>query len=147
MRIIFALTFSALHVAALASARDPGTSEPLILAPDEIAARPATDPGAGTSGLPAIRMTVLFGNPVAEGPYTIALEVPPLTAIAAHTHKDTRTAVVVRGAWIFGYGKSASKGDVRTLGPGSFYSEPAGLAHFARTGPEGATVYISGYGP
>ncbi|MGH1559775.1 hypothetical protein ACRAWD_22935 [Caulobacter segnis] len=35
----------------------------------------------------------------------------------------------------------------RPSSPGSFYSEPAGVEHFAMTGPEGASVYISGYGP
>ncbi|WP_256837510.1 cupin domain-containing protein [Sphingopyxis sp. KK2] len=92
-------------------------------------------------------MTRLYGHPGATGPYTIALHVPPDTKIAAHTHRDGRTAIVVQGAWTFGYGRSANGPDVRTLGPGSFYVEPANLPHFARTGVEGATVYISGFGP
>ncbi len=36
---------------------------------------------------------------------------------------------------------------VKALPPGAFYTEPAGEPHFARTGPEGATVSITGYGP
>jgi hypothetical protein len=31
--------------------------------------------------------------------------------------------------------------------PGSFYTEPAGVMHFARTDSEPAVVYIYGYGP
>ena len=55
--------------------------------------------------------------------------------------------MVVAGVWRFGYGKKADEALVKTLPPGSFYSEPAGIEHFAMTGPEGASVYISGYGP
>jgi uncharacterized RmlC-like cupin family protein len=41
------------------------------------------------------------------GPYTIALQVPPNTRIAAHRHRDERVAVVVSGpatVYIFGVG-------------------------------------------
>ena len=51
------------------------------------------------------------------------------------------------GLWRFGYGRKAEEALVKTLPPGSFYSEPAGVDHFAMTGPEGASVYISGFGP
>ena len=67
--------------------------------------------------------------------------------IAAHSHRDNRTAVVVSGVWRFGYGRKADGALVKILPPGSFYSEPAGVDHFAMTGPEGASVYISGFGP
>lgn len=102
---------------------------------------------AGTSGVTGIRTTVLYGDPTKAGPYTIALRVPPNMRIAAHSHRDDRTAVVVAGVWGFGYGRKADPSLVKTLPPGSFYSEPAGVDHFAMTGPEGASVYISGYGP
>jgi quercetin dioxygenase-like cupin family protein len=102
---------------------------------------------AGTSGVAGIRTTILYGDPTKAGPYTIALRVPPNVRIAAHSHRDDRTAVVVAGIWRFGYGRKADESLVKILPPGSFYSEPAGVAHFAMTGPEGATVYISGQGP
>jgi uncharacterized RmlC-like cupin family protein len=147
LRPTLALGTFATAAAAIASAQPVSTEAPIRLNPSEIAALPTYNPGAGTSGLKAIRMTLLHGDPRATGPYTIALHVPPNTKIASHTHRDARTAVVVQGAWTFGYGSTASAPDVLTLGPGSFYSEPAGLPHFARTGTEGATVYISGFGP
>ena len=119
----------------------------LRLTSAEVSKLPAIVPGAGTSGIGAIHMAVLYGDPSADGPYTIALDVPPNTRIKAHTHKDERTAIVVRGTWNFGYGARANDPASKKLGPGSFYSEPAGDAHFARTGADGATVYISGWGP
>lgn len=117
------------------------------LTPKEIEALPSETAGAGTSGLPAVTTRVLFGDPTKPGLYTIELRVAPNTVIAAHTHRDTRTAVVVSGLWYFGYGPTNDKTLVKALPPGAFYTEPAGESHFARTGAEGATVSITGYGP
>lgn len=117
------------------------------LTPDDIAAIPAIDAGAGTSGVSGIRTRVLSGNPTLPGLYTIALHVPANTRIAAHRHRDARSAVVVSGTWYFGFGPKADDKAEKPLGPGSFYDEPAEVPHFARTGSEPVTVYITGYGP
>ena len=117
------------------------------LTPKEIEALPTESAGAGTSGLPAVTTRVLFGDPTKSGLYTIELRVAPNTVIQAHTHRDTRTAVVVSGLWHFGYGPKNEQALVKALPPGAFYTEPAGESHFARTGPERATVSITGYGP
>ena len=129
--------------AGVASAQD----RLLRLTPAEIEGRVQAGAGAGTSGVAGIRTTLLHGDPTKAGPYTIALTAPPNVRIAAHSHRDDRTAVVIAGVWRFGYGRKADEALVKTLPPGSFYSEPAGIDHFAMTGPEGATVYISGFGP
>ncbi len=132
-----------LALSGAASAQD----RQLRLTPPEIAALTQGGATAGTSGVTGIRTTVLYGDPTKAGPYTIALRAPPNMRIAAHSHRDDRTAVVVSGVWRFGYGRKADEALVKILPPGSFYSEPAGVDHFAMTGPEGATVYISGHGP
>lgn len=103
--------------------------------------------GAGTSGLNGVQTTVLSGNPNAPGPYAFEIRVPAHTRIAAHLHRDDRNALVVSGQWHFGYGDEASDAAAKTLGPGGFYTEPAGVNHFAFTGDEPAVVYITGYGP
>jgi quercetin dioxygenase-like cupin family protein len=129
--------------AGVASAQD----RLLRLTPAEIDGLVQGGAAAGTSGVSGIRTTTLDGDPTKPGPYTIALRVPPNTRIAAHSHRDDRTAVVVSGVWRFGYGREADQALVKTLPPGSFYSEPGGIDHFAITGPEGAVVYIFGIGP
>jgi uncharacterized RmlC-like cupin family protein len=103
--------------------------------------------GAGTSGLNGVQTTVLSGDPNAPGPYAFEIRVPPHTRIAAHTHRDNRTAIVVSGEWHFGYGETGSEAATRTLAPGSFYTEPAGVAHFAFTADAPTVVYITGQGP
>jgi|GEM_PF-43657 len=113
----------------------------------EVDAIPRSGGGAGTSGLNGVQTTVLSGNPNAPGPYTFEIRVPPHTRIAAHTHRDNRTAIVVSGQWHFGYGETANEAAAKALAPGGFYTEPAGVAHFAFTTDAPAVVYISGQGP
>ena len=137
--IIFALLITSAALAA--------QEEQRRLTPADIAAMAKGGAGAGTSGVSGIQTTVLSGDPTAAGPYTIALRVPAHTRIAAHTHRDDRTAVVVSGTWFFGYGSSAEESALRALEPGSFYAEPANAPHFAMTRDEAATVYITGFGP
>lgn len=137
------LAAALLLIASVASAQE----RQVRLAPSDIQGLTQGGATAGTSGVSGIRTTVLYGDPTKVGPYTIALKVPPNTRIAAHGHRDDRTAIVVGGVWRFGYGRRADENLVKVLPPGSFYSEPAGVEHFAMTGPEGAVVYISGYGP
>ncbi len=119
----------------------------LRLAPAEVAALNKGGAGAGTSGVAGIRSTVLQGDPEKPGQYTIEIRVPPNTRIQSHTHRDERSAVVVSGTWYFGYGPAADEKVVKSLAPGSFYTEPANVAHFALTRDEPAVVYITGWGP
>lgn len=117
------------------------------LTPAAIDNLPVVAASAGTSGLSQIETRVLSGDPTKAGPYTISIHVPPHVHIAAHTHKDARSAVVAAGVWHFGYGTAAAQDKSAPLPVGSYYTEPAGEPHFAWTGPEGATVHITGLGP
>ncbi|HVO44999.1 MAG TPA: hypothetical protein VMT29_01570, partial [Steroidobacteraceae bacterium] len=131
-------------------ARQAGTDDKLLqvrLTPAEIRALPVVTAGPGTSGLSAVTTTVLFGDPAKAGLYGIELHVAPNTVIEAHTHRDTRTAIVVSGTWHFGYGPKNEPSALKPLVAGSFYTEPAGQAHFARTMAEDVVVIITGYGP
>jgi uncharacterized RmlC-like cupin family protein len=119
----------------------------LRLLPAQIDAMQAHEAGSGTSGVAGIRTTVIAGEPSMPGPYTIRLTIPPNTRIQAHTHRDNRSAVVVAGVWYFGYGPVANADAEKALPAGSFYTEPAGVAHFAETKAEPVTVYITGDGP
>jgi quercetin dioxygenase-like cupin family protein len=115
--------------------------------PAEVDAMQAHNAGAGTSGVSGVRTTVVDGDPTRAGPYTIRLSVPANTTIQAHTHRDSRSAVVVAGTWYFGYGSVASSAAEKALPAGSFYTEPAGVAHFAETRDARVVVYITGFGP
>lgn len=115
--------------------------------PQEVAALPSHEAGAGTSGVAGIRTTALLGDPAQPGLYTIRIVIPPNTKIAAHTHKGTRSVVVTEGEWYFGIGPKAEPGALKQLVAGSFYTEPDGVAHFAETRMRGAVLFLTGVGP
>lgn len=136
-------------VAVIHAFLDVGTAElpQARLALAEVDALTRGDAGAGTSEMSGIQTTVLSGDPAASGPYAMEIRVPAHTHIAPHSHRDNRTALVVSGEWHFGYGEYADEAETKTLGPGGFYTEPAGQPHFAFTGDLPTVVYITGQGP
>ena len=117
------------------------------MTPAEVAAMAVGESQIGSSKLPGVHTTVLYGDPTRPGFFAILLSVPPRTTIQAHSHRDDRIATVVSGNWEFGYGRIFDATALKALPPGSVYSEPGGLAHFARTGDEAVVVQISGFGP
>jgi quercetin dioxygenase-like cupin family protein len=121
--------------------------EQVRLTPAEIAAKETGGAGAGTSGVAGIQTTVLLGDPTKAGLYTIRLSIPANTRIQPHTHRDDRAAIVISGTWYLGYGGEADETATKPLPPGSFYTEPSGVAHFALTKAESVVVYITGFGP
>src|ERR1700675_5116032 len=101
----------------------------------------------GSSGLAGVHTKVIFGDPSKAEYYSILLFVPAHTTIQAHSHRDNRMATVVSGEWHFGYGNEFNPESLKTLPPGSVYSEPGGVNHFAQTTADPVIVQISGYGP
>jgi quercetin dioxygenase-like cupin family protein len=131
-------------VTAQTPATQPGHAR---LTPGDIAALSKTSAGVGTSGMAGIETTILYGDPTQAGLYTIKLQVPPHTRIAAHSHRDNRSAIVISGEWYFGYGPLTEDIKVKKLTAGSFYTEPVGEPHFTITHEQPAIVYITGTGP
>ena len=103
--------------------------------------------GAGTSGVSGIQTRILKGDPTRPGLYTIQLTVPAHTTIQAHDHPDDRVATVISGTWSLGYGPKFDAKALKSLPPGSFYTEPPHQPHFAQTGNQPAVVQITGYAP
>ena len=140
------VSMSALFVALAAIAQAASINE-IRLTPSEIAAKESGGAGAGTSGVAGIQTTILLGDPTKPGLYTIRLSIPANTKIQAHTHRNDRSAIVMSGTWYFGYGAVANETATKPLPPGSFYTEPGAVAHFALTKAEPVVVYITGIGP
>jgi len=137
----------AVGLIAAASSSTPSPLTQLRLTPAEINAGTFNGSQVGSSGVVGVRSKVLFGDPAKSGFYSVLLSVPAHTTIAAHSHRDDRMATVVSGEWRFGYGDRFDEKLLKTLPPGSVYSEPGRTNHFARTGDDAVTVLISGYGP
>jgi quercetin dioxygenase-like cupin family protein len=132
---------------AVASAAAAPSLPEMRMTPAEIRGSAFNGSRIGSSGLSEVRTKVLFGDPAKAGFYSILLYVPMHTMIQAHSHRDDRIATVVSGEWQFGYGSRFDEKALKTLSPGSVYSEPGGVNHFAQTGNALVVVQISGYGP
>jgi hypothetical protein len=64
------------------------------------------------------------------GPYTIRLKFPAGFKVAPHTHPDSREVTVLSGTWYTGYGETPEASGLKELPAGSFYTEPANVAHY-----------------
>lgn len=136
-------------------AQDSGSADHLAsdpprqsrLTPGEYLALPTIKDTAGTSAARGLESRILKGDPSKLGLYTILLKVPANTRIEAHEHPDERIATVISGTWYFGYGARFDERELKQLPPGSFYTEPAGVPHFARTGDTPVVMQITGIGP
>ena len=101
----------------------------------------------GTAGVSSSQTVWLKGDPTNAGLYTILTRVAPNTRIEAHAHPDDRVATVVSGTWYFGYGREFDEKALKSLPPGSFYTEPPGAHHFAMTKGESVVIQVTGMGP
>lgn len=137
----------ALFLALTTSAADAPSLPQMRMTPAEIAALPLDNNQIGSSGVSGVHTKVLYGDPSKSGFYSILLYVGPHTTIQAHSHRDSRIATVVSGEWHFGYGDHFDASSLKTLPPGSVYSEPAGATHFAQTTGDPVIVQICGFGP
>ena len=117
------------------------------LTPSEVNWSAPAAGAVGTSGVSGIQTVVVKGDPTKPGLYTLLLRVGPNTRIASHAHPDDRVATVISGTWYFGYGKELNDTGLKALPPGSFYTEPPNVDHFAMTRSEGVIIQISGTGP
>jgi hypothetical protein len=119
----------------------------LTMKPEDVKWPPAAAGAAGTSGVSAIQTVVLKGDPSKAGLYTLLLKVSqPNVRIQAHAHSDDRVATVIKGTWYFAYGDKFDEARLVALPPGSVYTEPPSVNHFAMTKGE-VIIQITGTGP
>jgi len=144
MRRTFVISALSLVAAFAASAQ---SLPEMRMTPAEMRGSTLDNNQIGSSGLSGVHTKVIFGDPSKAGFYTILLFVPAHTTIQAHSHRDDRVAAVVSGEWHFGYGDHFDAKSLKTLPPGSVYSEPGRVNHFARTDTDAVIVEISGFGP
>jgi quercetin dioxygenase-like cupin family protein len=88
----------------------------------------------------------LVGNPSEPGPYTLRLKFPAGYKLAPHVHPDNREVTILSGTWYTGYGAKFDETALKALPAGSFYTEPANVAHFVEV-REPVVIQVSGTGP
>src|SRR5262245_21662432 len=100
----------------------------------------------GGLALPGLEQITLVGDPSKPGPYTIRLKFPAGFKVAPHTHPDSREVTVLSGTWYTGYGGKTEALSLKELPAGSFYTEPANVAHYVEV-REPTVIQVSGTGP
>jgi len=100
----------------------------------------------GGLALPGLEQTTLVGDPSKPGPYTIRLKFPAGFRVSPHTHPDSREVTVLSGTWYTGYGEKTEPSNLKELPAGSFYTEPANVAHYVEV-REPTVIQVSGTGP
>jgi quercetin dioxygenase-like cupin family protein len=89
---------------------------------------------------------VLEGNPAEKGTFVLRLKLPAGYKIPAHTHPRQERVTVVSGKFQLGHGGTFDEAKLEDLEPGSFFSMPPGMQHFARAA-EDTVVQLNGEGP
>jgi len=133
------------EIAALAP--PPAATAPSPAGTPSTSATPAAAGAPATRNTPTVQMTPLIGDPTKPGLYTVRVNIAPHTQVRPHTHRDNRSVTVISGTWHMGYGGTFDTKALKDLPPGSFYTEPAGQAHFAQAGDEPVVIWVTGYGP
>ena len=147
-----ALTVGAGAALAQSGVTSAGLPDPRATISDRMqtpAERQAVEPTGGTGGSNSAKVQVvnLIGGPSKPGMYAQQLKVAPHVSIASHHHTRDRTASVLQGPNIFGYGPTFDRAKPEMLPTGSVYAEPAGSPHYAVTGDAPAVALITGFGP
>lgn len=84
---------------------------------------------------------VLARDVKGEGVSFALIELEPEVSVAEHSHTNEQVGFIIAGTFSFTIG-----GETRELAPGDTYTIPGGVAHSARSGPEG-TIAIDIFSP
>ncbi len=112
----------------------------VVLTPDEMKWEPVAAPRGAESA-------VLVGSRTAPGPYTVRVRFPANFVHQPHTHPDARIYTVISGTLHVGFGERLEEAKLKALPPGSFWTEPANVAHFVVTRGEPVVFQIAGTSP
>jgi len=94
--------------------------------PDDVKWTPAP------KALPAgAQMTVLEGDPMKPGPYTMRLKMPNNYRIPPHSHARVEHVTVLNGTIRVGMGDKFDEKSMNSLGAGSFAAIEPGTHHYA----------------
>jgi quercetin dioxygenase-like cupin family protein len=118
-----------------------GGAEPVMRAPEDIHfSSDASRPGH-------MAVATLYGDMARSGLYAARVLIPAGLKVMPHTHPDDRVVVVLSGTLHVGFGDRFDASPMQALPAGSFFTEPAGRAHFAWARDGDVIVQVSGIGP
>ena len=102
----------------------PGQAVFRAILPEEIEWKPF-------AAFPAsVRLAVIVGQPLHDGPYTIRVKVPHGVKLMPHTHPEDRVYTVISGIFYIGLGDRFDAGKLQAYPPGTVVILPGNTPHF-----------------
>ncbi len=95
---------------------------------------------------PGLEYTVLSGNPIKTGLFTVRLKLPKNYSDVVHEHAKDRLDTIISGTYYIGFGNSINKDTATKMDTGTFINFPAHAKHYGFTNEE-TIIQISGLGP
>jgi len=96
----------------------------------------------------ALQTAVLLGDPSRPAPYVQRIKFPTNFRVEPHRHPNAlRMVTVLSGTLYFAFGETFDESKLRAMPPGSFFTEPAGMAHYSKTGDEEVVLELHAVGP
>jgi quercetin dioxygenase-like cupin family protein len=96
---------------------------------------------------PSVRLAVVVGQPLKEGPYVIRVKVPHDVKLMPHRHPEDRIYTVISGTFYIGLGDRFDADKLQAYPPGTVIVLPGNTSHFhwARSGEY--ITQVSALGP
>lgn len=135
-----AIVFSTLSLTATQVCAAASPEAGITLTPEQLKWEP-------NPRVPGLGVARIVSKGTEAGPYVYRVKFPKGRIVQAHSHPDDRTYTVLEGTWYIGWGEKYDDLKLIALTPGSFYTEPAGVAHFVATPDGEAIVQVTGTGP
>jgi quercetin dioxygenase-like cupin family protein len=79
---------------------------------------------------PSVRLAVVVGQPLQDGPYTIRIKVPRGVKLMAHRHPEDRIYTVISGIFYIGLGDQYDAEKLVAYPPGAIIVLPGNTSHF-----------------
>jgi quercetin dioxygenase-like cupin family protein len=79
---------------------------------------------------PSVRLAVVVGQPLQEGPYTIRVRVPHGVKLMPHRHPEDRVYTVISGVFYIGLGDQFDAEKLVAYPPGAVIILPGDTSHF-----------------
>lgn len=79
---------------------------------------------------PSVRLAVVVGQPLQDGPYTIRVKVPRGVKLMPHRHPEDRIYTVISGIFYIGLGDHFDAEKLVAYPPGALIILPGNTSHF-----------------
>ena len=79
---------------------------------------------------PSVRLAVVVGEPLQDGPYTIRVKVPRGVKLMPHRHPEDRIYTVISGIFYIGLGDQFDAEKLAAYSPGAVIILPGNTSHF-----------------